>query len=253
MRRDAFKWAADEMAAEQGQDPTSPDNEAQAEQSAQSAKLNDQMKLEAFEQKQRHNEELHAAKLEAERIKLDTAQAQAARKLEPAPPMDINALRDISARQQMQYRGNLIPKPPQPNPLAKQGALEDYSNYPEPEATDAARSYGNPLTAMGIGGGVGALGAHTLAPTEKTRHYRKAIEELAPHMEAAQKVRAEGKIPANLIIEDAGKRYHLPADEAARLLRTMAHSSNAKRLAAGGAAGAGAGLLAHLLLNRDPQ
>lgn len=247
MRRDAFKWAADEMAAEQS-------SEQAPEQTEATAKLNDQMKLEAFEQKQRHNEELHTAKLEAERIKLQTAQAQATQKLNPpAAPMDLNALRDVQARQQMKYRDNLIPKQPPVNPLAKSAALEEYGTYPEPEATDAALDYPNPAVPVGVGAGAGLLGAHHVSPTEKTRQYRKAVEELSPHLEAAQKVRAEGKIPTNVIIEDAGKRYHLPADEAARLLRTMAHSSNAKRLAKGGAIGAGAGLLAHLLLNKGGQ
>lgn len=245
MRRDAFKWAADEMAAEQSSEQAPEQTEAEA-------KLNDQMKLEAFEQKQRHNEDLHAAKMEAERVKLTTMQAQAQQKLNPpAASMDLNALRDHAARRQMEYRDNLIPKQPPFNPLAKRAALEDYNTYSEPEATDAAANYPNPAVPVGVGAGAGLLGAHVVSPTEKTRQYRKAIEELSPHLEAAKKLRSEGKIPANLIIEDAGKRYHLPADEAARLLRTMAHASNAKRLAAGGAIGAGAGLLAHLMLNKD--
>jgi len=245
MRRNAFKWAADEMAAEQTESGAPPDANIASK----------QMQLEAHEQKLRHNEDLHAAKIEAEKIKLQLAQEQASRKLNPpATPMDINALRDFQAKDQIKYRDNLIPKQPPNNPLAKRAAEgfgED--SYADAGVTEAAKNYGNPLSSIGIGAGAGALGAHYVSPTEETRKYRKALQALESHVEDAKKVRVGGKIPANVIIEDAGKRYHLPADEAARLLRTLAHSSNAKRLAKGGAIGAGAGLLASILFNSEGE
>lgn len=267
MRRDAFKWAADAMLAEQQQQPqpqpqqpqptaesgTDPgiDTGMEAGMAAeQQAGINEERKQELHDQALRHKEDLHQAKMQAAGMKMQQAQQQfEAKQLAAQPaPMTIEELRSRQSQEQNKYRGNLIPKQGPFNPLAKRAAA-----YTDAELADAAFDYPDPVTPTAIGAGVGAVGAHMVSPAEKTRHYRKAIEDLSPHIEDAERVRASGKIPTNVVIEDAGKRYQLPADEAARMLRSMAWSSNAKRLAKGTALGAGAGLLTHLLLGKSER
>lgn len=186
-KRQAFKWASDVM-------------------------MEEQRKQEMHEQKMRHAEELH-------QVKLETVQTQAEQKVTPAPQS--GALTPEQAQQQQQYTQNLIPQPPQFNPLAKRAEVY-YTN-----ADEAARSYPNAATPIGVGAVGGAAASHFLVPTEEAVKHRKAVEAL--------------------------KNVVKPGDtkmlEEIRKLKTLAYAANAKRLAKGTAAGAGAGLLAHILFN----
>jgi hypothetical protein len=187
MKRQAFKWASDIMAEEQ-------------------------RKQELHEQKMRHAEELH-------QVKLETVQTQAAQKV--APTVQSSELTPEQAQQQQQYTQNLIPQPTQFNPLAKRA--EVYYTSPD----EAARTYPNVATPVGVGAAGGAAAAHFLVPTEETVKHRKAVE-------ALQNILKPGDTKAL---------------EEIRRLKTLAYATNAKRLLKGTAAGAGAGLLAHILFN----
>jgi hypothetical protein len=221
MRRQSFKWAADQ--------------------------LNDErMKLEKHEQQMAFNAEKQQLQLEAERKKLEYAEQAAQKKLAPAEQLpDIDSLRQIQADQQQKYRENLAGG-------QKQAADEGSAYYEDPQITEAARSYGSPAGLMGAGAVAGAAGAHFVSPHEDAVKYREGIKSIPKELlDAAEKARGEGKIPANILLNDTikGTKHNVPADEAVRILKTLAHSANAKRVMGMGAAGAGTGLLAHMLLS----
>jgi hypothetical protein len=217
MPRSAFKWAADQ--------------------------LNDEKrKQEMHDQNMAFNAEKQRIQLEAERQKLQLAEEAARKKLVPPEQLpDIDQLRQIQAEQQQKYRENLSGP--------KQAADEGSAYYEDPAVTQAATSRSNPLTWAALGGAAGAAAGH-MTPGEDALNYREATKQIPEEvLEAARKARSEGKIPANIKIKDIHGEILAPADDAVRYLKTMAHSRNAKRALGGGAVGAGAGLLANMLLS----
>lgn len=219
MPRSAFKWAADQ--------------------------LNDEKrKQEIHDQNMAFNAEKQRIQLEAERQKLQLAEEAARKKLAPPEQLpDIDALRQIQSEQQQKYRANLSGQAP------KQAADEGDAYYEDPAMTQAATSRSNPLLLAGLGGAAGAAAGH-MTPGEDALKYREATKQIPEELlEAARKARSEGKIPANIKVKDIHGELLAPADDAVRYLKTMAHSRNAKRVLGGGAAGAGAGLLASMLLS----
>lgn len=132
------------------------------------------------------------------------------------------------------------------------GALRNRLQVLKQLKVKTANDLESPVTPTALGGLLGGLGAHAVAPSSSTKMYRELAQKI-PASQVAESMAAKGSIPKQLWeavsdISGRGKpvRFMAPAHVRKRYLLDRALQSNAPRLLKG----VGAGLLGGYALHK---